>query len=1179
MRKIKKLLSSAISIALSAAIAGSSFLMADAGLLYEGEYTKDIVSTYFIISLDGKAISEYQQAREMGVRDFILSEDGKNAYEEIIGDHVKAQEKIAELIGRKPEVEYEYTAATNGFSIALSENEANLIIQNKDKLGVSYISAGSPVQKNSVNVKSEKQNQNQKNSREGTYEDLTEKIFEETGITQSGLDGDGIVIAIIDNEFDYSHEYLTAPSGFKGKYSKSDIKEVYPYLSAGPYVSDTCYMNEKIPYRFNYSKKSFDTNDNVYSHGTHVAGIASGNGENETSKLYDPKGTAPDSQLLLLSDCNFFDDSLLAAYDDVLYLGADVVNASYGLVGATVKTSKASTEAINNIANTGTIFCVAAGNDGKFDYFGNIFTDYSTGGYPDNVNGAVSVGSAENIAVEVCNDFVTLSDGSTETILDGALGLAACYDNYSFEYVPVPGYGEMEDFENIDVSGKIALIKRGQTLFSEKVSNAADAGAKGVIIYNNDDSDLMRMDSDSLPCAMISLQAGQKLMKLSDKKLTISSGMPVIEIDDNINMSDFSTWDFTEQLLLKPDISAFGGKIISSVADDNNSHKSYETYSGTSMACPQMTGISALLKQYITANPEKYSVTARCDYSELAAKLLMSTAKPIYTSDDMEIASPRVQGNGLANIYNAINTPCYISSNSEIDNFRPKISLGDGYKQSYSLEFNVTNISEKNCTYALSTDLFKDQVNEDGSLCWNTLRLTSGKDYTITYTDEKGKKIENVNSAAGSTVKVFAEIKISDEVYNKIKTDGGRFVDGFVRLTSSENPNLTLSFMAYCGNWADSNGTDVLVEFGYENPEALYASLLCDSNLNPAGVNILDWAVSAPAFSPAETDTENVFNELALNLIFKRRCYDLNATIYNSAGQKVYEEFIADTAERCIGTYGPSSNAYILNWDFKENGAVKNNAKYTVELSAAIPLSDKSIVIGSQEFIVDIEKPVVKSVRKLSTYSGEFIIIEASDNVQLQGAVCSDFNAASVNASTSGKYIIMPVDDDVNGYVEVYDTAGNYTTVSVDVSDEDELVLNAGNSFGYASTDEDDFFSGKVQVEDKNGKKADLEIFGDVTPEEAYENYGNGEFDATLYIDGFEIESYLVNAGIKGDANLDGVCNVRDAAYIAHLMANKSSNEYFMFMESVAGYCTDVNDDDNVNIRDAAAIAYMLVHQ
>ncbi|MBD1373009.1 DUF4910 domain-containing protein [Hazenella sp. IB182357] len=47
------------------------------------------------------------------------------------------------------------------------------------------------------------------------------------------------------------------------------------------------------------------------------------------------------------------------------------------------------------------------------------------------------------------------------------------------------GLGSRDDFDHVDVKGKIALIKRGSFTYAEKVQNAADNGAIGVIIFNN----------------------------------------------------------------------------------------------------------------------------------------------------------------------------------------------------------------------------------------------------------------------------------------------------------------------------------------------------------------------------------------------------------------------------------------------------------------------------------------------------------------------------------------------------------------------------------------------------------------------------------------------------------------------------------------------------------------------
>ncbi|CAH0345357.1 M20/M25/M40 family metallo-hydrolase [Bacillus sp. CECT 9360] len=52
------------------------------------------------------------------------------------------------------------------------------------------------------------------------------------------------------------------------------------------------------------------------------------------------------------------------------------------------------------------------------------------------------------------------------------------------------GKGKREELQTVDLTGKIALIQRGEITFGEKVLNAAEKGASGVVIYNNADGDL-----------------------------------------------------------------------------------------------------------------------------------------------------------------------------------------------------------------------------------------------------------------------------------------------------------------------------------------------------------------------------------------------------------------------------------------------------------------------------------------------------------------------------------------------------------------------------------------------------------------------------------------------------------------------------------------------------------------
>ena len=48
------------------------------------------------------------------------------------------------------------------------------------------------------------------------------------------------------------------------------------------------------------------------------------------------------------------------------------------------------------------------------------------------------------------------------------------------------GFGDDDDFEGIDVEGKIVVMERGALLFEDKETNAADRGAIGLVVFNNE---------------------------------------------------------------------------------------------------------------------------------------------------------------------------------------------------------------------------------------------------------------------------------------------------------------------------------------------------------------------------------------------------------------------------------------------------------------------------------------------------------------------------------------------------------------------------------------------------------------------------------------------------------------------------------------------------------------------
>ena len=156
----------------------------------------------------------------------------------------------------------------------------------------------------------------------------------------------------------------------------------------------------------------------------------------------------------------------------------------------------------------------------------------------------------------------------------------------------VDGYGTPEDFEKVDVKGKIAVVQRGGGLYYEaKANNAAAAGAVAMIVYNNEPGIIyMSISAWKIPIAFMSQQDGAYLAKQEDKHLTIGVSDKLVT-SPVAGMCDFTSWGATSELTLKPEITAPGGNIYSSVPGKS----SYELMSGTSMASPHVAGGMAIV--------------------------------------------------------------------------------------------------------------------------------------------------------------------------------------------------------------------------------------------------------------------------------------------------------------------------------------------------------------------------------------------------------------------------------------------------------------------------------------------------------------------------------------------------------------------------------------------------------
>jgi aminopeptidase YwaD len=111
--------------------------------------------------------------------------------------------------------------------------------------------------------------------------------------------------------------------------------------------------------------------------------------------------------------------------------------------------------------------------------------------------------------------------GSRVELVDSGTQIAADTLTYSIAGqvqapLVVAGLGQPTDLAGVDVRGKIALLQRGTLRFSEKVANAAAAGAVGVIVYNDSHGGVQGslLGPEAVPAATISDESGRQLLGL-----------------------------------------------------------------------------------------------------------------------------------------------------------------------------------------------------------------------------------------------------------------------------------------------------------------------------------------------------------------------------------------------------------------------------------------------------------------------------------------------------------------------------------------------------------------------------------------------------------------------------------------------------------------------------------------
>jgi len=453
---------------------------------------------------------------------------------------------------------------------------------------------------------------------------------------ESGFDGTGITIAIIDTGVDYNHPDLFG-FGIDGK-----VIGGYDFVDK--------------------DNSPIDTN----GHGTEVAGIISADGQ--------LKGVAPKSKILAYRVSEngeaVSSDLIIKAIEQAVKDKADIINISLGVN----LTNNKIDQAVNKAIEQGIVVITAAGNHGP---------ELGTIGSPGINPNTITVGATYNNITSSLVATLEVNENRYQVLpMVGTLPM----DEPITVKIVFGKYGRERDLTDSAIKDSILLIERGSDIedeivyFSDKEFNAAKAGAVGMIVYNNIPGlffgellhEFAASDySPTIPAVSMSRGEGLDLRESLGEK-TIGT-LNVFYHPDFV--AHFSSRGPVSSFYIKPDLVAPGAFVNTTLTDGK-----YNLTSGTSFAAPHVSGAAALLLE------------KKNDLSPSEIKSLLVTTSNTVSDAYGNNFPVEITGTGRLNVTQAFNANLIIEPTYLIFNLSPQKNIQSQFLKIKSINGNDENL-------------------------------------------------------------------------------------------------------------------------------------------------------------------------------------------------------------------------------------------------------------------------------------------------------------------------------------------------------------------------------------------------------------------------------------------------------------------------------------------------------
>ncbi|XP_027085746.1 subtilisin-like protease [Coffea arabica] len=418
-------------------------------------------------------------------------------------------------------------------------------------------------------------------------------LHQNLGLWKESNCGKGVIIGILDTGIvpdhpSFSDEGMPAPPAkWKGRCE---------------FNSSVC-NNKLIGARYFHDGNGSPLDET--GHGTHTASIAAGNYVQGANVFGNANGTAvgiaPLAHLAMYKVCTAigcFESDILAAMDAAIEDGVDIISAS--LVGGDYQFyANSLLLGAYSATERGIFVSCSAGNDGPSkSSLSNEAPWVLTVGASTidrNIRATAVLGNKEEFQGETINQLKDFPPTLFPLFYPGKN-----QDDIKSKYCA------SKSLNNTEVRGKIVVCIDGGTISGiEKGENIKAGGGVGMILINHkNDGYTTFADAHVLPATDLSYADGLKVIAYinsTESPMAAISFKGTVFGDNHAPMvASFSSRGPSRASpgILKPDIIGPGVNILAAWRHsiENNTNTKFNVLSGTSMSCPHLSGVAALLK-------------------------------------------------------------------------------------------------------------------------------------------------------------------------------------------------------------------------------------------------------------------------------------------------------------------------------------------------------------------------------------------------------------------------------------------------------------------------------------------------------------------------------------------------------------------------------------------------------